>query len=463
MCMAFVWYNILVNFNSLFRRQLAPDAGLDVPIRIQRYWGQYSPYYPAGEYVPAPPGCNVTQVNILHRHGARYPSHTDAPQYEAAVSKLVQADKYKIPELKFLKNYEYALDEDHLIPLGEEQSWESGVEAHERYTKLVQGVSDVFVRASDMERVVESAGNWTRGFADGSRGKVKPSVDLLLSEKTNNTLNSDCPNASEAEEEMATWVQRFAPPIAERLNEAASGANLSKDDVFGLMAMCPFESMPHARVRARARKSKAHSKFCDLFAEDEWPAFEYHGDVEKYYKTGPGNALGPVQGVGYVNELLARLTGSPIQDHTQHNASLPFPLHKRVYADFTHENLMVAVYAAMGLFNVEEGKAPNPRKMPTNWERRVWRASRMVPFSARMVVERLECGRVRVEDDEGWVVVGREVETETFVRIFVNDALQPLEFCGAKETEGMCRLDAFVKSQEYARRDGNGDFGKCYS
>lgn len=171
----------------------------------------------------------------------------------------------------------------------------------------------------------------------------------------------------------------------------------------------------------------------------------------------PGNALGPVQGVGYVNELLARLTDSPVHDHTQHNASLSFPLHKKLYADFSHENLMVAVYAAMGLFNVTEGDAPNPKKIPKDWEERVWRASRMVPFSARMVVERLECGRVRVED-----VRGEEQKTETFVRVFVNDALQPLEFCGAKVREGMCRLDAFVKSQAYARNDGYGDFEKCY-
>ena len=180
----------------------------------------------------------------------------------------------------------------------------------------------------------------------------------------------------------------------------------------------------------------------------------------------PGNALGPVQGIGYVNELLARLTDSPVHDRTQHNASLPFPLHKKLYADFSHENLLVAVYAAMGLFNVTEGDAPNPKKIPKDWEQRVWRASRMVPFSARMVVERLECGRVRAEgkdvqpDSEG---AEKTTVTETFVRVFVNDALQPLEFCGAKTREGMCRLDAFVKSQAYARNDGYGDFEKCYN
>lgn len=37
--------------------------GIDVPTRIQRLWGQYSPYFPAGEYILPPKGCNLTQVS----------------------------------------------------------------------------------------------------------------------------------------------------------------------------------------------------------------------------------------------------------------------------------------------------------------------------------------------------------------------------------------------------------------
>ena len=51
-------------------------------------------------------------------------------------------------------------------------------------------------------------------------------------------------------------------------------------------------------------------------------------------------------------------------------------------------------------------------------------------------------------------------DEEEYVRIFVNDARQPLEFCGAGK-DGMCKLEEFVKSQEYARNDGFGDFEGC--
>lgn len=153
--------------------------------------------------------------------------------------------------------------------------------------------------------------------------------------------------------------------------------------------------------------------------------------------------LGPVQGVGYVNELLARLTGTPVRDNTQTNRSLDsspitFPLNHTIYADFSHDNELIAIYAAIGLFKQSEPLDP----MKPNPER-TWVASHLVPFSGRMVTERLSCA------DRG----------RKYVRILVNDALQPLEFCGSGD--GLCLLDVFVKSQGYARSDGAGDFGKC--
>ena len=73
LCVVFVWYTVIVHFNPLLRGWTTPDAGIDVPVRIQRFWGQYSPYYPAGEYTPAPTGCTITQVgahlNVLEDDG----------------------------------------------------------------------------------------------------------------------------------------------------------------------------------------------------------------------------------------------------------------------------------------------------------------------------------------------------------------------------------------------------------
>ena len=87
---------------------------------------------------------------------------------------------------------------------------------------------------------------------------------------------------------------------------------------------------------------------------------------------------------------------------------------------------------------------------------RAWNAREMVPFSARMVVERLACGsKMRGGDVE---VQSKEKE---YVRVMVNDAVQPLKFCGG-DSHGLCTVEEFVESQVYARNDGNGDFEKCF-
>lgn len=151
-----------------------------------------------------------------------------------------------------------------------------------------------------------------------------------------------------------------------------------------------------------------------------------------------------MQGVGYINELIARLTAQNVSDHTQTNSTLDaspdtFPLNRTLYADFSHDNQMVAIFSAMGLFNQS---APLD---PTNPDpARTFLVNKIVPFSARMVVERLDCGGAQS------------------VRLLVNDAVQPLAFCGA-DASGVCTLDAFVESQAYARNDGEGDFEKCFA
>ena len=150
-----------------------------------------------------------------------------------------------------------------------------------------------------------------------------------------------------------------------------------------------------------------------------------------------------MQGVGYINELIARLTESSVQDNTQTNRTLDsdpstFPLDRKLYIDFTHENEMVAIYTAIGLFRQEKDLDP---KHPNS--KRTWIASHLVPFSARLVTERMDCFGI------------------ASVRILVNDRLQPLEFCGG-DKHGICTLDSFIDSQEYARNDGDGDFEKCF-
>jgi hypothetical protein len=165
-----------------------------------------------------------------------------------------------------------------------------------------------------------------------------------------------CDNAGDGKTETHRWRTVFGPRIAKRLNKWAPGADLDESHIWHLMSICPIET----------QLLQKPSPFCGIFTKDEWLNFEYYGDLEKFYDTGfdnpftneyhadadsdsrYGEPLGPVQGVGYVNELIARLTNSPVQDRTQVNHTLDsnpatFPLGRAFYADFTHEQLWVPI------------------------------------------------------------------------------------------------------------------------
>ena len=297
-----------------------------------------------------------------------------------------------------------------------------------------------------------------------------------------------CPAAVGAKTEVIEFVDIAGKDIAARLNSHAQDANLTAQDAYAIMHMCPFDTVAKEAV----------SPFCALFTGEDFEIYEYAGDLKKFYKTGYvqrslydqhvtdrffdsyGAPLGAVQGVGYINELIARLTNSPAHHGLQTNSTLlsspdTFPLNRTMYVDFTHDNLMVAVFTAMGLFRQADGPL-DPTKIARD---RTWVTSRMVPFSGHMTVERLSCPvhslrsssksasarrrkwTIRHEgEDEDEDSEDREEEKEEYVRVFVNDARQPLHFCGA-DGDGMCRLEEFVRSQEYARNDGFGDFAAC--
>jgi len=268
---------------------------------------------------------------------------------------------------------------------------------------------------------------------------------VILPEHLNDTLDDKiCPNSGSSDAQTNLWSSIYGPPIADRLNAHAPGANLSGQDIANLISLCALETVAKNTL----------SLFCGIFTQADFAQFEYWADLDKYYGNGYGQALGPVQGVGYINELLARLTGLPVQDNTQTNRTLDsspitFPLNRTLYADFSHDNEMIAIYAALGLF-----KQPAPLDPKILDLGRTWTTSYLTPFSGRMVTERLSC-----------LVPGSQTgqtNTNDYVRILVDDALQPLEFCGAKE-DGLCELNAFVESQSYARNDGEGDFEECYA
>ncbi|KAF2715572.1 acid phosphatase [Pleomassaria siparia CBS 279.74] len=423
------------------------DQGYRCSPEIAHYWGQYSLWFsvPSEINVDPPKDCSVSFASVLSRHGGRDPTASKTMAYRLTVAQI-QSTATSFPgEFAFLKDYNYTLGADLLTDVGRQEMVNSGAHFYKRYAKLVAN-KPPFVRSSGQARVIESANKWLEGYAQATKNSTIGSIDLTIPEGAgvNNTLSheictafEDGPISKLGDNVQDIWVSKFVPPIQARINSQL-GTNLSVTATVNLMDMCPFDTL--------TSPTAAVSPFCYLFTLDEWHQYDYYESLGKYYGYGNGNPLGPTQGVGYVNELLARLTETPVDDHTNTNTTLDsdpatFPLDRKVYADFSHDNDMSAIFAGLGLYNSTKPLS-NSTVQGTNVTNG-FSAAWTVPFAARMYVEKLSCTG----------------EKEESVRIIVNDRVMPLEFCGGDEV-GRCTLGKFVESQSFARSGGHWD--QCF-
>lgn len=351
----------------------------------------------------------------------------------------------------------------------------SGIKFYNRYQSLAMSHIP-FVRASSEARVVESGQNWTQGFhaqrVAAGADSAYPYPILVISEAdgSNNTLNHDlCTNfesnnsslSQVASKAQSTWASVFAPAIAKRLTTDLPGLKLSNNDVIALMDLCPFNTV--------ADPSGAISPFCALFTEAEWHAYGYYETLNKFYGYGPGNPLGPTQGVGFAAELLARLTGNRTYvtsknsytsiNHTLDSNPTTFPLDRVLYADFSHDNDMTAIFSALGLYNHTAQLSNTTIEAANSSAAAGYSAAWTVPFAARAYVEKMVCSSS--SNNGGWQNWQQGQQTpEELVRIVVNDHVVPLVGCNA-DSLGRCTLSAFVKSQTFVT-DG-GLWNQCFT
>lgn len=442
------------------------QAGYTCSPAISHHWGQYSPYFSLPQAsAPSntlPAGCTLTFVQALNRHGARDPTASKTALYNATIQRIQAAATAYGPGYEFLQAYEYTLGADQLTTFGQQELINSGRAFYARYEALTKAAIP-FVRSSGEDRVVESALNWTQGFhaarladdqaATGS-DDTYPYDILVISEDTgsNNTLDhglctafEDGPDSDISTNAQTIWMDLFTRNITARLNANLPGVNLSATETIYLMDLCPFTTVadPEGAISTSA-------PFCGLFTVDEWKSYDYFQSLGKFYGFGAGNPLGPTQGVGFTNELIARLTGRAVVDATSTNRTLDgspvtFPLNRTLYADFSHDNDMTGIFYALGLYNGTK-QLSNTTREDDPLALDGYSASWTVPFAARLFVEKMVCADVG--------------GGEELVRVVVNDRVRPLETCGA-DALGRCTLSKFVDSLAFAREDG--DWSSCFT
>lgn len=517
--------------NVRYRRQSSNSSSAqlltDLSV-IQSYWGQITPYADNAENyfgvnaTGLPNGCQVEQAHLLQRHGARFPTSTfddgaNNENFGAKVynftSRANSSSQFTGP-LSFLNTYQYQMGESYLVGQGASQLFQAGVTFWDRYGRTLYNATPgqtaynatysngtarpkPVLRTTSQSRIWNSEINWALGFFGPSflqtpnptlANATSPFNVVVIPEggTENNTLasydscfndNND-PEGLLGDHDLLTYLPLYLTSATQRLSQyVPSGFNLTLNDTYA-MQYVEYPRCIKYRPLTRFNRSicayetnyLGRSDFCTLFTEQEWQGFENTLDQEYYYDYSYGNPTGRAQGIGYLQELLARLQNQYILSSNSSvnssitNSSANFPLNQPFYADFSHDDILISVLTAASLDYLRD--PPSLTQFPPNPNRH-FILSHLTPFAASLVTEVIGCGASsppvqsssRTTYYSGQYGYKSSNATYKFIRMRLNHGILPLStirggYCGNR-ADGLCPLSAFIESQQSAYAQSN--------
>lgn len=399
-------------------------------------------------------------------------------------------DKAFTGPLTFLNSYTYIMGESYLTGIGASTEFASGVTFWNRYGRTLYNSTvgqlaynataangtarpKPVLRTTSQSRIENSQINWALGFFGTSFQEVPdPSLaaftngslfDVVIIPEggtENNTLasydscfNDDFENIGYlGDQDLYSYIPIYLTNATARLQAyAPAGFTFNTNDTYAFQSICAYET-----------NYIGQSEFCDFFTEDEWAGFESTLEIEYYYDYAWGNPTGRAQGIGYLQELIARLrneyitVGNSSVNSTIDDNGNTFPLGRPFYADFSHDDIIVSVLTAMSLDYFREH--PSLTQYPPDPERH-FNLAHMTPFGARLITEVIGCAspspaavhnsRVYYTPSEyGYNPLNA---TNKFIRMRLNNGILPLDTLrgGAclGRTDGLCAMDDFLASQ----------------
>ncbi|CDK25594.1 unnamed protein product [Kuraishia capsulata CBS 1993] len=365
--------------------------------------GPYVDFSGFGIDSDVPFGCEVTQVQILMRHGERFPTIGAGKELCSLYKKLTSADisEYKGP-LGFVKDWKYAFPEKDLemestvgVYAGLKRCHLEGERFNQKYGHLWGGKAKLPVFAAGQTRVVDSAKAFIRGFVGESRlFKAQVVVIPENSEQGANTLTSRaaCVNADDSanEDYIARFDTSYLEREARRLNSLSPGYDLSAEDVASLVRSCAFEL-----------NVQGNSSICGVLSSDVYAGFSYQRDLYLYYNKGPGYNMSNALGSLFVNASIALLNQKDGVNSDGING-----YEQKIFMSFSHDTDIISIASAFGLYEGQDSLPVDRIEF-----QRSFKVSDLVPMAGHLVLERLMCGK------------------NEYVRIIMNESVYPLPWC----------------------------------
>lgn len=406
---------LLLAAEGQFRDVGAPELAAKEQYDIVKYLAAAGPYlqHPGyGMSLEIPDGAKLELVQLLSRHGERYPGLSAGLGHQAVVNRLQSYNQTIKGPLSFLNDYIYYVPTQDLYEYetnpsnskspysGYDDLVKLGSYFRSRYNELYNPNASLPLFIAASRRVYDSALYFAQGFL-GEAYSDNAITKVVVSENSTSGINSLTPrwgctafNLSSNAALSSKYPTKYVTDIITRLTAQNPGMSISSSDVTTFFQICAYELA-----------ATGYSPFCGLFSQDEFVNYGYSQDVGFYYSSGPGGNYSKEVGYVQLNATLALL-----KDDSATN---------KVWLTFTHDTDMEIFHSALGLFDTI-----NPLPVDRIEVRDSYHHVNIVPMGARTITEKLS------------------YQNETYVRFIVNDALVPIPSC-ANGPGFSCKLADF--------------------
>ncbi len=395
-------------------------------------------------------------INMLARHGSRYPTSNSSVQtFGQKIHNLTSNGSTTFTgALSFLNTYSYNFGAEILVPQGHRELFDNGVRYYYNYGRLYNTSTKILARTTSEDRMLKSAEYFMAGFF-GLGWTNNATLEVILEQNgfnnslagyymcnnSNNYLSTGGTNASVA------WENIYLKNATQRLKALSGSYNWTVADSYNAQTMCPYETVAYG-----------YSAFCDLFTFEEWQGFEYSIDLSFMGNDMFASPTGRATGIGYAEELYARLQGHLYNlppGSTQDNTTLDemnstFLLNQTLYFDFSHDTNIASIITALGFtqFNQtlpETGPPANQQMI----------VSHMEPFGANMVFEIIKAPQpVKATRPTNSTTAKMSDyyssgNATTYVHVLLNQRTIPLgksyASCGQRD-DGWCEFNTFLNN-----------------
>ncbi|CAI5020352.1 CIH_HP2_G0008240.mRNA.1.CDS.1 [Saccharomyces cerevisiae] len=371
------------------------------------FLGGSAPYFsfPANYGIPTdiPEGCRLTQVQMIGRHGERYPTRSEAKdifevwykisnytgKYEGSLSFLNSGYEFFIPDESLLE-METTLQNsiDVLNPYtGEMNAKRHAREFLAKYGKLMENCTNFPIFTTNSKRIYDTAQYFAEALGDGFNISLQTLSENSSSGANTLAAKSSCPNwnSNANNDILMSYSRDYLENISDRLNDENKGLNLSRKDAAALFSWCAFEL-----------NAKGYSNICDIFSAAELIHYSYETDLTSFYQNGPGYKLIKSIGANLFNATVKLIRQSAHLD-------------QKVWLSFTHDTDILNYLTTAGLIDDTRNLTTNHVPFRDHSYHRSW----YIPQGARVYTEKFQCSN------------------DSYVRYVVNDAVVPIESCSS--------------------------------